>query len=118
MTTQYAILNGDGDIVFTGHGGAPVIITKDVLKAALSDDTSEDNDKNDDTSDDKIKSDFKFSGIIDCNTSVCIPNLSHEEISGIVKFLKAVDDSYCSYVDIFELSHGIDTISIGRILNE
>lgn len=41
---------------------------------------------------------FKFSGVIDVNTDIEIAGLTQEEVTGIKKFLKALDNATCSYV--------------------
>jgi hypothetical protein len=41
---------------------------------------------------------FKFSGIIDCNTEIELDNIRYSEIKAIDRFIRAIDDSTCSYV--------------------
>ena len=41
----------------------------------------------------------KFQGTIDCNTEFELDNISQDDYCAIERFLKALDHSYCSYMN-------------------
>lgn len=66
---------------------------------------------------------FKFTGVIDCNTELELENISRDECIGIERFIKALRNSHCSYVSATtntNANHGyvntIDALNIGAKL--
>ena len=46
---------------------------------------------------------LEFSGVIDCNCDVVLDDLSESEVNAIKRFIDAIDEAICSYVEVYKL---------------
>lgn len=86
-------LTEEGVVIATA-AGYPALISFDTLKEAMDIIKKKETDPG---------TTYKFSGIINSNTSIQLEHLTNEEVAGITKFLEALKDAESSYVDVHEL---------------